>query len=178
MRIEVVSGDITQQADVDAIVNAANTSLMGGGGVDGAIHRAAGRHLLTECIELGGCKRGDAKLTGAYQIPVRHIVHTVGPVWEGGEDGEAEVLASAYTRSLQVASEAGDRSVAFPAISCGVYGYPLDLAAHTALQTVAEAGPGLGIELVRFVLFGPAEHEAFSTAARELGTQGIEISVS
>jgi O-acetyl-ADP-ribose deacetylase (regulator of RNase III) len=160
--IEIVRGDITTQ-DVDAIVNAANSSLLGGGGVDGAIHRAGGPAILAECRTLGGCETGDAKATTGGDLRARWVVHTVGPVWHGGERGEPELLASCHRRSLEVAGELSARSIAFPAISCGLYGYPPELAAPVALGAV-RAGKH-DFDVVRFVLFGDDAYEAFARAA-------------
>ena len=158
MRVEVVVGDITQ-LEVDAIVNAANESLLGGGGVDGAIHRAAGPGLLEECRRLGGCGTGDAVATGGHELPAAHVIHTVGPVWRGGDAGEAELLASCYRRSLEVADQLGAASVAFPAISTGVYGYPKDPAARIAVGTVLTADTD--VELVVLCAYDEATADGY-----------------
>ena len=169
--LELVEGDITHQ-DTEAIVNAANSSLLGGGGVDGAIHRAGGPEILAECRKLGGCATGDAKITTGGRLKARHVIHTVGPVyWREGAARAAELLASAYRRSLEVAAEHGLRSVAFPSISTGAYGYPLDEAAPVALQSVIDYlldQPQSGIDVVRFVLYGRQAYEAYQRALASL----------
>ena len=164
MRIEAVQGDITQE-ETDAIVNAANSALAGGGGVDGAIHRAAGPELHEACAPLGGCPTGDAKATPGFRLPAKHVIHAVGPRYRDGQHGEPELLASAYRRSLEVADELGARSVAFPAISTGIYGYPLAEATEIAVRTVRETPTN--VELVRFVCFDARTREAYE---RVLGT--------
>ena len=149
--IEVVLGDLTQQ-EVDAIVNAANPTLLGGGGVDGAIHRAGGPAILRECRMLGGCEPGDAKATGGGDLPARYVFHAVGPIWHGGDAGEAELLASVHRRAIELAAEHDCRSVAFPAISTGAYGYPVELAAPVAVTATQEAlAAHPEVELARFV---------------------------
>jgi O-acetyl-ADP-ribose deacetylase (regulator of RNase III) len=163
-RIRLVQGDITAQA-ADAIVNAANGSLLGGGGVDGAIHRAGGPAILEECRRLGGCETGQAKATGAGRLAARYVIHAVGPVWRGGGAGEDELLASCHRASLALASELGCRTVAFPAISTGVYRFPVDRAARIAIgATVEELGLRPGLETVTFVLFDAAAVGAFESA--------------
>ena len=162
--LEVVLGDIATE-HVHAVVNAANPSLLGGGGVDGAIHRAAGPGLLEACRELGGCAFGDAKATRGFDLPARFVIHTVGPIWQGGHSGEARLLQSCYRRCLEVADEIGAESVAFPAISTGAYGYPVPEATRIAVETVRSTISG--VHSIRFVCFDPAVHERY---VRELAT--------
>jgi O-acetyl-ADP-ribose deacetylase (regulator of RNase III) len=167
-KLELVQGDITQQ-DTEAIVNAANPSLLGGGGVDGAIHRAGGPQILEECRKIGGCPPGEARITTGGRLKAKYVIHTVGPIFRGGQRGEAQTLASAYRSSLELASQHGIKSVAFPSISTGAYGYPIELAGPIALRTTMEylqSHPE--IELVRFVLFGPSAYEAYECALKGL----------
>ena len=164
--IRTIQGDITRMDSVTAIVNAANRSLLGGGGVDGAIHRAAGKKLLEECRTLNGCETGGAKITGAYNLPCEYVIHTVGPVWHGGTHREPELLANCYRNSLQLAVDRGIRSIAFPSISTGVYSYPVDQAAKIAVRTVREfvsAHPDALDEVV-WVLFDPGTKAAYDRA--------------
>jgi O-acetyl-ADP-ribose deacetylase (regulator of RNase III) len=166
--LELVEGDITRQ-DTEAIVNAANSTLLGGGGVDGAIHRAGGPEILEACRKLGGCPTGEARITIGGRLPARWVIHTVGPIYRDGRHGEPALLAAAYRSSLALASERGIRSVAFPSLSTGAYGYPIGDAARIALRTVADyLHTHREITLVRFVLFGPAALQAYQAALAEL----------
>lgn len=169
--LELSRGDITHQA-VDGIVNAANAGLRGGGGVDGAIHRAGGPSIMEECRKIGHCKTGDAVVTTAGLLPAKAVIHAVGPVWSGGRHGEADLLASCYQRSLELAAERRLETVAFPSISTGAYGYPVDEAARVAVRAVADFlrdQPATGgIRLVRFVLFDRATHDAYAAAVEDV----------
>jgi O-acetyl-ADP-ribose deacetylase (regulator of RNase III) len=166
--IEAVRGDLTEQR-VDAIVNAANSSLLGGGGVDGAIHRAAGPELVAECRLLGGCRPGEVKATGGYRLRARYVIHTVGPVWRGGGHGEPDVLRACHRNAVAIAVELGCRTIAFPAVSAGIYGYPAELAAPVAVGAVRDHAP---LDLVRFVLFNDATYAAFSAALEQAHEHG------
>jgi O-acetyl-ADP-ribose deacetylase len=160
-KIDIVRGDITK-LDVDAIVNAANTTLLGGGGVDGAIHRAAGTELLAECRAIGGCRPGEARITRGYHLPARFVIHTVGPVWRGGQRGEPGTLANCYRNSLQLAVENEIKTIAFPAISCGAYGYPIPEAAQIALKATRDfLATDDSIDKVAFVLWGEDIYDAY-----------------
>jgi len=166
-RLEIVEGDITK-LQVDAIVNAANTSLLGGGGVDGAIHRAAGPGLLEECRKLGGCPTGEAKITGGYRLPARWVIHTVGPIWRGGDHGEDDLLGNCYRNSLALAEQQGIKTIAFPAISTGAYGFPRDRAARIAVSVVKRfLERNTTLERVMLVAFGKAAYETYQEALRE-----------
>ena len=168
--IKLVKGDITKIDYVDAIVNAANSSLLGGGGVDGAIHRAAGPELLAECRLLGGCKTGQAKITKAYKLPCKYVIHTVGPVWNGGSHNEDELLAGCYRNSLKLAMENSIKTIAFPSVSTGIYSFPVERAAKIAVNTVNEflnENPGQ-FDMVLWVLFDDMTEAAYQAAVNEL----------
>jgi O-acetyl-ADP-ribose deacetylase len=166
-RIEIVRGDITK-FDVDAIVNAANTTLLGGGGVDGAIHRAAGPELLAECRTLGGCRPGEAKITRGYRLPARFVIHTVGPVWRGGKNDEAKTLANCYRNSLKLAVENEIKTIGFPAISCGAYGYPIEEAAHIAFKTTRDfLATNDEMQKVIFVVWGEDAYDAYTRMTKQ-----------
>jgi len=166
-RIQVIDGDITRLS-VDAIVNAANTSLLGGGGVDGAIHRAAGPELLSECRTLGGCPTGEAKITRGYRLPANYVIHTVGPVWRGGNHHEPELLESCYRHSLLLAVQHGLRTIAFPSISTGIYGYPIELASRIAVRTVKTfLAQDDTLAMVTFVCFGQHDYQTYLRAVED-----------
>ena len=175
--LELVDGDITRE-DVDAIVNAANSTLLGGGGVDGAIHRAGGPAILEECKKIGGCPTGEAVITGGGNLKAQFAIHTVGPVWRGGNAGEARLLASAYKNSLRAAKEKGIKSISFPSISTGAYGYPIADAAQIALATSIEHLKGItSVEKVRFVLFGESAYRAYQKTLTSIAKDDPSISV-
>ena len=168
-RITLHLGDITTDTEADAVVNAANSSLLGGGGVDGAIHKAAGPEILDECRLHGGCKTGDAKVTSAGRLPARHIIHAVGPVWQGGGHGEPDLLAACHRRAVELAAEHGCRRVAFPAISTGIFSYPVEEAARVALRSTTEAlERHPAVEEARFWLFGRHAYEVFDSELRHV----------
>ena len=171
MVIKAILGDITKQDDVEAIVNAANQSLLGGGGVDGAIHWAAGPKLLEECRTLNGCRTGEAKITGGYELPCEYVIHTVGPVWHGGERGEADLLKNCYINSLSIAKERGIRKIAFPSISTGIYGYPVEKAAAVAVAAVKEytEKDQQSFDLIEWVCFDKTTLKAYETAISSAG---------
>ncbi len=167
-RISVIEGDITQQ-QVDAIVNAANSSLLGGGGVDGAIHRAAGSQLLEECKKLNGCQTGDAKITRGYKLPAKWVIHTVGPVWRGGNNGEDELLASCYRRCMELAEQHDIQTIAFPAISTGAYGFPMERATKIAVREIGSfLKKNPSFEQVRFVCFSKNSFDCYLRAMKEI----------
>ena len=167
-KIEILRGDITK-LEVDAVVNAANTTLLGGGGVDGAIHRAAGSELVAECRTLGGCRPGEAKITRGYHLPARFVIHTVGPVWRGGKHGEAQILTDCYRNSLKLAVENEIRTIAFPAISCGAYGYPVEEAANVAFKTTHDfLAKSDEIQKVIFVVWGEDVYDAYQRCSGAL----------
>lgn len=170
MIIETVLGDITKQTDVEAIVNAANNSLLGGGGVDGAIHRAAGRELLAECKTLNGCETGETKITSAYKLPCKYVIHTVGPIYRGGNSGEPKLLANAYKNSMKLALQNKIRTIAFPSISTGVYSYPLEEAAEIAVKTVNDfyLEHQNEFDCIRFVLFDYRTKQAYDNAINKI----------